>query len=241
MSYYRMHRGWMDHPTLRGPLCRAAAWAWLIEQACWKPSRISIAGKTVELARGQLSYSLRYLADAWGWERDAVRRYLTRLETDTMIATATATGQMVITICNYDKYQADAPDNATPNATATATAARQDRDSSATNKNKGKEVKEESVGQHTLFSEESIKLNGHSAELPKKKGRSGSGLSPWPDGFSLTEDMAAFSRARLPDNPKKVFEEFQSKAEAKGWQYANWSAAWRTFILQEVKFRGIGR
>ena len=62
---------------------------------------------------------------------------MTRLKTETMITTATATGQLVITICNYDAYQSDDVAPATATATPNATAPRQHRDSTATKKKEG--------------------------------------------------------------------------------------------------------
>jgi len=146
-GFYRMHRGWMDHPALGGarePFCRRAAWCWMIENAAWKGTRESIAGKTIQLERGQLTASLRYMAKAWGWSEAAVRRFIERLKTDAMIDAATDAGQLVITICNYSKYQAyigtaDAPADAPTDAEAT-----QDRRKREEGK-EGKEVKEDSV------------------------------------------------------------------------------------------------
>lgn len=136
-GFYAMHRGWMEHPVLRGPLCRAAAWAWLIESACWKQTRTSIKGNVVMLERGQLSYSVRYLADAWQWPKSVVGRFIDRLETETMIRTDNGTGQLIITICNYDRYQASEEKTGTVNGTHSGTGAGQERDGSGTNKNKG--------------------------------------------------------------------------------------------------------
>ena len=132
-GYYRMHRGWMDFRALDGePFCRRAAWAWLIEQACWKPTKISIDGKTLQLRRGQLSHSTRYMAKAWGWSEARVRRFLTRLKTDAAIDAVSDAGQNVITICNYDKYQADpeasdAPTDAPTDAEATQQRRKEER------------------------------------------------------------------------------------------------------------------
>lgn len=143
-----MARGWMDHPALAGgrePYCRRAAWAWLIESARYQDGDVDIAGKTVPLKRGQLSHSTRFLAAAWGWSEAGVRRFLERLKTDALIDAATDAGQTVITLCNYEKYQArseegDAACDAPADAGAT-----QDRRSSDANKkegNKGKEGKD---------------------------------------------------------------------------------------------------
>ena len=145
-GHYQMHRGWMDNTIFRGKFCRAAAWVWLIENAAWRPRKFDIKGKTVTLHRGQLTASLRFMASAWGWKHDAVKRWLTRLETETMIATDTATGETVITICNYDRYQASVEETATATETDTATGARQHRDRSATGARQNKEGKESKEG-----------------------------------------------------------------------------------------------
>jgi hypothetical protein len=59
----------------------------------------------LELKRGQVAASLRFMADKWQWREPRVRRFLKRLKTDAMIDAATDAGITVITICNYDKYQ----------------------------------------------------------------------------------------------------------------------------------------
>src|SRR6202035_628555 len=45
----------------------------------------------------QLSYSLRFIANAWGWDVCKVRRFCVRLVNDNMVVTATDTGQILIT------------------------------------------------------------------------------------------------------------------------------------------------
>jgi hypothetical protein len=92
---------------------RRDAWIWLIKEAAMPPRRFDIKGKTVELQRGQLTASVRDMADAWGWGKHAVERFITRLKTETMIGTESETGQLVITICNYDKHQLTGRDTGT--------------------------------------------------------------------------------------------------------------------------------
>ncbi len=117
-GYYRMARGWLEHPMLQGePYDRRSAWAWLIEEAKWQDRRCDIAGHIVQLKRGQLSHSTRFMGKAWGWSEARVRRFLTRLKIDAMIDAETDAGRYLITICNYEKYQVstapgDAPGDA---------------------------------------------------------------------------------------------------------------------------------
>ena len=107
-GFYQMHRGWMENPVFnREPFNRAQAWCWLIENAVWKERKIDVRGHTVTLKRGQLCYSTRYLAQAWGWSEAKVRRFLARLKTDAMIDAAIDAGQTIITICNYAKNQTE--------------------------------------------------------------------------------------------------------------------------------------
>ena len=132
-GYYLMHRGWLDHEMFGEdePFCRRAAWAWLIENAAFDRTRVRIAGKTVELARGQLSYSLRFLAKTWGWGHERVRRFLGELRQRDMIETEGETGQTVITIRNYTIYQAHEKSARQPK--------RRTRDRSETNNKEGNE------------------------------------------------------------------------------------------------------
>lgn len=146
-GFYLMHRGWMDNPALssgREPFCRRAAWAWLIEAAAWRETRIGLGGKTVILKRGQLSHSTRYMARAWGWSEAGVRRFLDRLKTDAMIDASTDAGQTVVTICNYSTYQADPEARDAPSDAPSDAAATQQRRSSDAKKKEGKEGKKES-------------------------------------------------------------------------------------------------
>lgn len=114
-GFFLMHRGWRDNPIFKGEFSRGDAWLWLIENACWEPSRVRIKGKTVELQRGELSFAQRFMAEKWGWSKSRVDRFLADLRDENMIETrskngatenhAAGQGQCIITICNYVKYQ----------------------------------------------------------------------------------------------------------------------------------------
>lgn len=104
-GFFVMHRGWRDNPVFRGEFSRGDAWVWLIENACWKPTKFDVKGKTITLERGQLCASRDYLAKVWGWSSSAVERFLTRLQTEQMIGRETGQGKSIISISNYTKYQ----------------------------------------------------------------------------------------------------------------------------------------
>ena len=111
-GYFLIARGILNHPRFKptGPYTRAEAWLWLIEAATFKDRSVPVlAGrqrKMVRISRGELTYSVRYLARAWEWSINRVQRFLIELQTDRSIETRTDTGQTVISLCNYDNYQA---------------------------------------------------------------------------------------------------------------------------------------
>jgi hypothetical protein len=114
-GYIKLHRGWRDSPIFKGEFSRSDAWVWLIERAAWKPAKVRIKGQTVPIARGELSFSVRFMAEAWGWSKSRVDRFLADLREESMIETrskigtsaghSAGQGQSIITICNYGKYQ----------------------------------------------------------------------------------------------------------------------------------------
>src|ERR1700743_2469353 len=102
----------LDHPRFKpdGPFSRAEAWLWLILAAAFKDRTVPVlAGrqrKMVRVSRGELTYSIRFLAEAWRWSTNRVQRFLSELQSDGSIETRTETGQTRIFLCNYDTYQA---------------------------------------------------------------------------------------------------------------------------------------
>jgi hypothetical protein len=66
---FAVDRGVFDHPKFaeRRPLTKLEAWLWLISSASWKPMVRRLSGRAVELQRGQLAASTRFLADRWHW------------------------------------------------------------------------------------------------------------------------------------------------------------------------------
>lgn len=106
MSKYCMTRGWQDHEMFDGePYSKRDAWEWLISNAAWKKTVTNIKGRPVNLKRGQLSFSIRFLAEKWDWGPKKVRVFLKGLSLRHMISTEKGTGQLIISICNYNQYQ----------------------------------------------------------------------------------------------------------------------------------------
>lgn len=134
---FAVDRGIWDHPLLnsREPFTRREAWLWLISEASWKPRRRRVGSSSVEIGRGEIAHSIRFIAEAWGWPKSNVARFLEALKTDTMIETRTDHGVTVITICKYDEYQRVSLPERDTNGTACGTELGQQRDKLEDNKN----------------------------------------------------------------------------------------------------------
>lgn len=153
-GFYLMSRGWMDNDIFgNDEYSQRDAWLWIIEAAAWKPSRARIKGSIVDLERGQLTFSVRFMAEKWRWSKSRVDRFLKRLADQGMIETCTkigttaghpaGQGQSIITVCNYEKYQSPLENARDNNSSQSGTTAGQQRDNSGTKKKEGKEGKEE--------------------------------------------------------------------------------------------------
>jgi hypothetical protein len=96
---------WDSSAFARGIFSEREAWIWLICEASWKPRTYRAGDFVVELQRGELAASVRYMAKAWQWTPAKVQRFLERLRKLEMICAKTDTGVTQVSICNYDKYQ----------------------------------------------------------------------------------------------------------------------------------------
>jgi hypothetical protein len=116
-GYYLCNRGALSHRRFkpRGAFTNFEAWHWLIGSAAFAPRDIPVMvgqrRELIGLQEGQLSFSIRFLGRAWRWSLNRVRRFLDELESDGSIHTETVSGQTVVTLCNWLKYQRPNVDN----------------------------------------------------------------------------------------------------------------------------------
>jgi hypothetical protein len=110
-SGYRLfYRSIIEHPYVgfEKPYKRSEAWLWLIFSA-WgdlkKKGEILIDKKLFILEYGEMVYSIRFLAQAWGWGDKKVRNFLAKLEKLSQITRKTTQQTTRITICNLKDYQ----------------------------------------------------------------------------------------------------------------------------------------
>jgi hypothetical protein len=103
---FRVVRELFDHPELGGePYDKRSAWLSLIADAAWQARKVNCGGRIIELHRGQLAHSHRFLATKWGWEHKRVARFLEKLSALDMIRVHVVSGIGILSIVNYDRYQ----------------------------------------------------------------------------------------------------------------------------------------
>ncbi len=118
----RMFRHWLW--TERRVYSRFEAWFDLVQQASFEPTKRVVAGAVIEIPRGGLVASERFLSDRWMWSRTKVRAFLDLLESEDMIHVEkpridTEKNQQknhritVVCLRNFEKYnrKKDHPEN----------------------------------------------------------------------------------------------------------------------------------
>jgi hypothetical protein len=80
----------------RRPFTRSEALIWLFYEASYQARKYYVGDKPIELKRGQLAHSTRYMAKAWRWSQSAVMRFLNSLKIEKIIGSETGSGVTVI-------------------------------------------------------------------------------------------------------------------------------------------------
>lgn len=110
----RISRELVDHSAFDGPFDERSAWLWLLSEAAWANYRKTVNGIVLDLVRGELAVSQRYLAERWQWDRSKVRRFLDKLFTKQMCQRRTVFGDSknssitIVCISNFDQWQGTA-------------------------------------------------------------------------------------------------------------------------------------
>ena len=218
---------WDDPDFAPEPFTEREAWIWLAGEAVWKDVRKrGNTGKPLDHKRGEFSYALSYLQKAWRWKSKAkVARFLkSLLERDT-IRDASRDGFQVYSVKNYNRFQivglpsrdAERDDG----ETQIDTPARRERD-------------EIEAGKQDNISS----LRSDIAKPPAKKLR-----RSLPDEIPTARDREwaktrwlQRGRADLCDAMTEEIEKFRDHHTAKDTRSADWSASWRTWVGNAMKF-----
>ena len=143
-GYARIYRSIFDNPAFRNA-GEAMFFAFLVLKANWRPGERRYDDRIYRLDRGELVIGARKLAEEFGWSHKKVRTLIKHLIDGNMVvqkwAQHGAQRAPVTSICNYEKFQAPAGEQAQGGA--------QEGHKRGTPKKERKEVKEEN---HTVDS-----------------------------------------------------------------------------------------
>lgn len=139
-GFIKISRKFFEHRYWNEPreFSRAEAWIDLIVSARFEAAIVLLNGRDVEVRRGELIASRRFLENRWKWSNTKVDNFLKMLEESQMLTRRNAKGNTILTLCNYDNYNYV---NATENAKGTPQR-RQLNAIGTPNNKKGKESKE---------------------------------------------------------------------------------------------------
>jgi hypothetical protein len=154
-GYVRIHRALLGHPAFRND-AEAMAFAWMVAKAAWRPTKERYKGHDITLRRGELTVSIRDFAARMDRPKGWVERLFSRLREYRMIeqkngtqvgtkvgthgGTIGGTPAQVISICNYEQYQASGQASETPHGTAGETRAGQRQDTEQEREEENKEA-----------------------------------------------------------------------------------------------------
>lgn len=215
-----IHRSLLGHPDFRND-AEAMAFAWMVMRASWKPVRVRYKGKAVSLERGQLCVSQRDMAAALDRDKGWVERLWRRLQTQGAIEVGRGAAAMIITICNYAKYQdkkdkGEAVDEAEDEADARQT--------------QGIEQRREQFNKEQVI----IEPNG---SMPRRS--SPKVAKSLPDDWEpiLTPDAQAKVSGWSKEEFERQLTAFKDHAADKGRTSKDWQAAFRTWIGKANEWR----
>jgi hypothetical protein len=219
---FAVDRGIWNHPLLasKEPFSRREAWLWLVSEAAWKPRVRCIGSAVIDIVRGQLAHSIRFIAEAWNWPKSNVARFLACLKTETMIDTKTVRGLTVITICNYDEYQRVSLPDRDKIGTLDGTQVGQSWD-------KQEDIK-------TIEDTSSLR----SDVVPARPKRTTKVRTQLPEHWQLDEIDVGYAAAKgfSGEKLRQMSSAFANHHQSKGNLMADWHAAWRTWCDNEIKF-----
>jgi len=224
-DFYLMVRGWMDDDIfLPQPYTEREAFLYLIENASWKDRPFRIGTNVINLKRGQLTASLRYLAEAWKWNKNKVDRFLDLMTKADRVMVKSGTVQNIITICNYSKYQDVDYDFGTDVGhkwDTNGTDAGQTRD----------KTNQDNQDNQDITTKKSPPKN-----KPLKR------KSKIPEDWELSVEWRDLAEAywrkhgRSDLNANFQADKFSAHHVAKGSMMADWSAAWKTWYCNAIEF-----
>lgn len=106
-GYILLHRKLKEHWLFqeKRKFSKLEAWIDILIACNHDLVKTFIKGHLFEIERGQSLRSMKTMAEDWGWNKNAVKRFLDLLQKDNMICYKNETVTTRLIVCNYDSYQ----------------------------------------------------------------------------------------------------------------------------------------
>lgn len=125
----------------RKPWCDGYAWSYLYSRANFRPAIVNWRNQYIHVERGQFITSKLKLQKIFGWSKKRTNSFLTSLEVGGMSTIRTTNRFIIITICNYDKYQSTEDEKGPTEGTIEGPTESQQRATTKNEKNEKKKRK----------------------------------------------------------------------------------------------------
>ena len=127
-GYIRLSRKFFNNSywTAERTYSLAEAWLDLIQSARFEAEPTTIylpSGRCIEIKRGELRASLRFLSERWGWGKNCekARKFIDRCIENKEIERRALHGESILKLCNYDIYNPIIYEAVTPTVTLPVT------------------------------------------------------------------------------------------------------------------------
>ncbi len=203
---------------------KAEAWLDLIQSARFEAKTEIVSNKVIELQRGELPASNRFLQLRWKWSNNKVSNFVKILVQQGMITTKSDNGITIIKLCKYDRYNTSENEQSDTDATpmrhqcdTDATPMRRQSDEIKELKNE-KELKKDIEGEkqfspHTLDNSQNLDLEQtnpakHQNQLSKKVAKKKVSIKQRAENFrdEIWEEVKDSERANQKEELRKFFE-----------------------------------
>lgn len=105
-GYIKLHRKMLENPIICKDGDTMAIWVYLLMNATYKPYDVLFKGKRITLQPGQLLTGIKSISSRLGISTSKVQRTLNLFESEKQLINNTSNKNRLITILNWDKYQA---------------------------------------------------------------------------------------------------------------------------------------
>lgn len=226
---FAVDRGiWSDPDFADEQFSEREAFLWMLSEAAWRPTKVRIGANVVDLARGQLAFSTRFMAAKWKWSEARVRRFLGRLISAEIVCTTTDKIATHVTILKYDRFQrVSLPDSEVPTHT------RRTSDAPTTHPRRKEEDREYTEDKEAISSLRSE--SAPAAPTPRKRKID-------PNWLLGSVEIAAAQQCKVSAvRAAEIWPDFIDHHVHHGTMGLDWLRGWQTWCRKDVQFSARGR